>query len=110
MNGGKGGGGEEIGTDGYGKGEVSASLPVLPSLPNNGDTLAPNLKTGFLSISYPESSEFLVSGWELGDSLGYWSFITAAFLREINASRYGAANQTISFFSSSPESLLATNR
>ena len=33
--------GRRIGTDGYGKGEVSSSPPVLSSLPNSGYTLAP---------------------------------------------------------------------
>ena len=34
-----------------------------------------------LAISYPESSGFLVSGWAPVETLGYWNFVTARFLR-----------------------------
>ena len=34
-----------------------------------------------LPISYPESSDFLVSEWAPGETLGNWNFITAGFLR-----------------------------
>ena len=33
------------------------------------------------TISYPESSGFLVSGWAPVETLGYWNFVTARFLR-----------------------------
>ena len=38
-------------------------------------------------------------------AMGYWNFITAEFLRQNNANRYGAANQKTYFFPNSPESL-----
>ena len=34
---------------------------------------------GSTSISYPESSGFLVSGWAPVETLGYWNFVTARF-------------------------------
>ena len=49
----------------------------------------------FKSISYPESSGFLVSGWSPVETLRYWNFITAGFLRQNNGSRYGTANRKI---------------
>ena len=36
---------------------------------------------GRSSISHPESSGSLASGWSPGETLVYWNFITAGFLR-----------------------------
>ena len=33
-----------------------------------------------MSISNPESSGYLASGWSPGETLGYWNFITAGIL------------------------------
>ena len=47
------------------------------------------------AISYPEFSGSLASSWSPGETLGYWNFIMAGFLRQTNASCHAAANQKI---------------
>ena len=49
-------------------------------------------------ISYPESSDFLVSGWAPVETLGYWNFVTARFAVKQWKSLQGSQSKNLNFF------------